>query len=517
MTAQMFTYCIKELQYRAEHFPTSPRGAIQVFPGDVWKSDFAVAESTRLSLLECVRPLEDVPEHKKDWHPNETVLDLVDPSLYPLVYGASRVLPLGATATTLDDCVSRCGEGKVIRRSTRLDYDGEYDPYWELELRFRYYYSPYSADFQWLPCEVDISGERPRILTYINNLHPKHYRDLYTVMEDVIAAAIPLWERTLAPLNGPFTLPRRIEYTHAKFFPEYTNKEHIRLVKEAGDAYPEGLEALKCGVDSDEWYEWCKNARRAIQPEPGEFAPLKVPKDWSLKERHGVRKPLQIIVKLVNIELTPEKPKYEGGTWHVEGKKNEAICAIAIYCYSCENITTSRLSFRQQSKSPEYYDISYERGYHQWLPDVFGVDSNGGTVQVLGSVVAKEGRLITFPNILQHKDQPFELADTTKPGHRKILALFLVDPYTSVISTADVPPQRLDWWAEEVNSATGNDPQANVFAKLPNELRGTVYSEVEDFPIKMNRAKKYREKLMEERSYFVLAHQEMFEATVISL
>ncbi|KAF6763658.1 hypothetical protein DFP72DRAFT_776462, partial [Ephemerocybe angulata] len=128
----------------------------------------------------------------------------------------------------------------------------------------------------------------------------------------------------------------------------------------------------------------------------------------------------------------------------------------------------------------------------------------------VGSVVTKEGRLITFPNILQHKVQPFELADTTKPGHRKVLALFL-DPYTSVISTADVPPQRLDWWAEEVNSATGNDPQANVFAKLPNELRGTVYPEVEDFPINMNRAKKYREKLMEERSTFVLAHQEIFE------
>lgn len=29
---------------------------------------------------------------------------------------------------------------------------------------------------------------------------------------------------------------------------------------------------------------------------------------------------LQIIVKLANIELTPEKPTYEGGTWHVEGQ-----------------------------------------------------------------------------------------------------------------------------------------------------------------------------------------------------
>ena len=32
---------------------------------------------------------------------------------------------------------------------------------------------------------------------------------------------------------------------------------------------------------------------------------------------------LQIIVKLANIHLTPEKPRYEGGSWHVEGQLNE--------------------------------------------------------------------------------------------------------------------------------------------------------------------------------------------------
>ena len=29
---------------------------------------------------------------------------------------------------------------------------------------------------------------------------------------------------------------------------------------------------------------------------------------------------LQVIVKLANICLTPERPQYEGGTWHVEGQ-----------------------------------------------------------------------------------------------------------------------------------------------------------------------------------------------------
>lgn len=31
-------------------------------------------------------------------------------------------------------------------------------------------------------------------------------------------------------------------------------------------------------------------------------------------------KTMQVIVKLANIVLTPEKPEYAGGTWHVEGR-----------------------------------------------------------------------------------------------------------------------------------------------------------------------------------------------------
>ena len=37
-------------------------------------------------------------------------------------------------------------------------------------------------------------------------------------------------------------------------------------------------------------------------------------------KRNGARRGLQVIVKLANIELTPEKPMYEGGTWHIEGQ-----------------------------------------------------------------------------------------------------------------------------------------------------------------------------------------------------
>ncbi|KAI0750431.1 hypothetical protein C8Q74DRAFT_1211952, partial [Fomes fomentarius] len=58
----------------------------------------------------------------------------------------------------------------------------------------------------------------------------------------------------------------------------------------------------------------------------------------------------QVIVKLANIVLTPENPKYpegralpSGGAWHVDGMANENIVATGLYYYACENVTKSPL------------------------------------------------------------------------------------------------------------------------------------------------------------------------------
>jgi hypothetical protein len=131
-------------------------------------------------------------------------------------------------------------------------------------------------------------------------------------------------------------------------------------------------------------------------------------------------------------------------------------------------------------------------------------------VQEVGDVVTKEGRLITFPNLLQHRVQPFKLADPTKPGHRKIVALFLVDPHLRVISTANIPPQQNHWWAEE---AVNEEPLHN----LPPELRNEIARYANDFPIGMEEAKELRLELMEERKNFVQHHGVAFEKYTFSL
>ncbi|PNP56335.1 hypothetical protein FNYG_15370 [Fusarium nygamai] len=52
---------------------------------------------------------------------------------------------------------------------------------------------------------------------------------------------------------------------------------------------------------------------------------------------------------MANIHLAPEKPKYDGGSWHVEGQLNEHICATALFYYDSDNITEPRLSFRARA------------------------------------------------------------------------------------------------------------------------------------------------------------------------
>jgi len=177
--------------------------------------------------------------------------------------------------------------------------------------------------------------------------------------------------------------------------------------------------------------------------------------------------------------------------------------ATAIYYYSSNNITTSRLSFRQTVDGTASV-IHYPQNHDLWLSAFFGCTNEGPSVQAAGSVVTREGRLITFPNIMQHRVEPFELEDKARPGHRKIVALFLVDPSIKVLSTAKIPCQRQDWWKEELEKNPA----------LADESAGRSLN---DFPIAMDEAMEYRLKLMEERKIQDQFQAQEFERFTFSL
>ena len=116
VTPKMVDWCLDELRYKASLIsPDAPAPPIFVYNGDVFKSDNAVSAELKKALQENVKIFESkIPEKSKDWHPgsDQKVWDLVHPSLFPLVYGRTRILSEGET-TTLEDCIQRCGQGKV--------------------------------------------------------------------------------------------------------------------------------------------------------------------------------------------------------------------------------------------------------------------------------------------------------------------------------------------------------------------------------------------------------------------
>ena len=359
------------------------------------------------------------------------------------------------------------------------------------------------------------------------------------MIEKIINKAIVLWSHTLNPLSDPHATAVRIPFDG----PVYRDIETIPLaqrpvqgdnehdydyeqrITEMGIILPEPGGFVEPG-SREEYAVYEKNVARRRKW----FVIEKVPTETELEERGiatnwNLRKPplnlreefkdrgLQVIVKLANIHLAPDNPKYAGGTWHVEGQLNEHICATALYYYDCANITESRLAFRQQSAPPDRPDIEYEQWWHKWLSDVYGFRNEDATVQYLGDVRAQQGRLLTFPNIFQHRVLPFKLADPSQPGHRKILALFLVDPHIRVISSANVPCQRRDWWEEEVERSRA------LPSKLPLEMKREIMGNIEDgdFPMSLEEAKKLRLELMKERKRYGRMQDRQFQEAIFSL
>ena len=308
----MMDWCIAELRYKAKSFKKT--GAVTVYNGDVVKSDFAIPETLKQSLIDAARNLENIAEVYKDYHPGSDgkVLDLVHPSLFPLIYGQTRVLE--DSLIGLNDCIESCGKGIVapVRPDEETELGGDVIPTGGYR-RWNEPPPPYSKIFQWLPCEVDISGDdedKVKITSYINNLHPQKHQDLYSIIEKVINRVLPLWNMTLTPLKD-LEYWQRINFD-LKFDPDPDNMAEEDKPQQGDDEDDDTY--------WDRYNDWEQDTRKTVLPDAEDYVrPPRPLKSIDLKKDYGSRG-LQIIVKLANIELSPEKPSYEGGTWHVEGQ-----------------------------------------------------------------------------------------------------------------------------------------------------------------------------------------------------
>jgi hypothetical protein len=87
--------------------------------------------------------------------------------------------------------------------------------------------------------------------------------------------------------------------------------------------------------------------------------------------------------------------------------------------------------------------------------------------------------------------------DPKKPGHRKILVFFLVDPHIKIVSATDVAPQQRSW----IRRAMSEGPAMSLWRKLPAEILDLIANYTSTMT--EEEAKAYRLELMEERTAFV--------------
>ena len=174
--------------------------------GAVIKSGIIINQKLKKALKVARLPLEAATD--KDWHPgsDEKVLDLVHPSLFPLIYGMSRALAVEWVG--LKRCADTIGTGELVQE-LRIGENASADPYIYDSSSDRGQGHFWSTNFQWLPCDVRFQNENNvEIASYINNLQPSTHEHLYSVIERIIGKSIPLWDEALSATNG---LRSRIE------------------------------------------------------------------------------------------------------------------------------------------------------------------------------------------------------------------------------------------------------------------------------------------------------------------
>ncbi|KAJ7367576.1 hypothetical protein DFH08DRAFT_760827 [Mycena albidolilacea] len=475
LTPNMVNYVLTELAGYARL--SDPITGIECGPFDaIWYSDRLVSNDVSDRLRAAVTAeLENVPDDLKDWHPgsNGQVLDLVHPSLYCIVYGRT--------------CSPKVDEYRAS--SIRPD--------------------PVSKSFCWLPSDFQVDatdGSAKLVSPYINNLHPAKHKLMYPLVESVVSSVVPLFERVLSQINGqgkdiyrdiPPGSGRMKTKLNFGTWAGY-NSKHV------GDTIPciwsEGDVEWREGMRGDEFTKLREEAPKvlpeALEEYTGELERSIAP--FSLRG-----KTIQCIIKLANIHLTTDNPEYAGGSWHVEAMLNERIVTSGIYYYDEENISESKLAFRLTTGDPTYHEQDDEL----CMDILYGLKRDTHCLQNLGSIETKAGRTLAWPNVYQHRVAPFHLLDPTKPGHRKILAIFLVDPSIAPIPSAtNIPPQQADWTFDALED-TRNDPDS-LFSRLPPEPSNLIHENLPRTFMTRDEAEDYRLKLMEERTGFTQDHRE---------
>ncbi|KAF7114773.1 hypothetical protein CNMCM5793_000312 [Aspergillus hiratsukae] len=330
---QTWSWCLKELQDKATDF--EKRGYVLVLNtgSGVCKSDTAISATTQSQLQDAaVSLIRDLCRQTQ--FPtvcNPAVVNLIDPSLFPLVYGRTKVLTGGQP----------CGmdEGSWSSHLQESEIATERPPFAQerawAHLRLN---CIWSTRFQWLPCEVEFIGPpgstEVRITSYINNLHPTN-RNMYSAIEAVLSSSTKQWNEIL--IRAKWTKPpgysgsyepcprepvriRTYGVDWKMKFPEWAKKlpeqtEENQLSAEQYDEMCAQVEAYLQQPESEDKVHWCLVHTQ------------KIPEDW--KTRWGLRRTaLTKYARMFFFEHSDPGTAYSYEDWKA-GRTGEAIIGPA--------------------------------------------------------------------------------------------------------------------------------------------------------------------------------------------
>ncbi|EAW12426.1 DUF4246 domain-containing protein [Aspergillus clavatus NRRL 1] len=524
LSRQAWAWCQAELQDKASDFKRT--GYVMVFDADsrVCKSNTLIASDLRKDIQEAFGPLLSATPTQSNQKP---VRQLVDPSMYPLVYGSSRLYTNGG-AVGLEpwnwEEYRHCQiTPKPVKPSGELYEINQDEMARKWDKRRLAKPNCWSTDFQWLPCEVSFEGDMmtPCITSYINNIHPKN-KGAYKAIERLIGTAIAPWNEMLI-LGRQGRTPIRIRtYNYVE-----ENKEKPSWFGRIRDRKPG--DQSQNAVSDEEWDEIRSKVKEYLSlPDyprecrffdeadydfwPSQAFPLPTLTgkpdgilveqssqnhqyySISLQERFRT-KGLQIIVQVTSINLTPDHPTYAGDQeFHVAGMLNEHIVATAVYYYDVNNISGANISFEQEAViDNNSFNVENEDFINKvWdIPDCDVPEDDEPwqfpqALQTLGAITISSGQFLAWPNTLRSKAESFSLEDSSRPGHLRFVTLCLVDPHYQICSIKNVPPQRRDWAATPSGGSTENGDGTFMTPEQAQEMRERTTSERRSATEKLN-------------------------------
>eukprot|EP00916_Digyalum_oweni_P013015 GHVL01021391.1.p1 GENE.GHVL01021391.1~~GHVL01021391.1.p1 ORF type:complete len:420 (+),score=102.86 GHVL01021391.1:92-1351(+) len=208
LTDNNFDFVLEELKFHASLSDDNIRLSPVL---GAWESDTLINKDMKNKLCDYVTNWENNLV-KKDFHPNTNnqILDLIHPSLCPVVYGLTRIVDdkndvkkYNSVKEQFDDSFNL--KTKILENST--------EKMWGF---------CWSKSFQWLPCDVEVDkNKNAKILSYINNLDPNEHEELYNIIQNIITSSLPIFEKCLTNAFSPWPNAFDEDAVLERKFPEH--------------------------------------------------------------------------------------------------------------------------------------------------------------------------------------------------------------------------------------------------------------------------------------------------------